>query len=91
MLAEYVSEAHFGGFLTRSDVEYAEGKSNSRKEWIDSIIAESKKKRADRQKDHETTVNMTVDLDTKWKEIMMNLKSKGIVKPKKGETEKGIC
>jgi len=62
ILAEYVSQAHFGGFLTRSDIEFAEGKSNNRKEWIDNMIADSKKRKADRQRDHEDTLNMTVDL-----------------------------
>jgi Nop14-like family len=77
--AEFVGETHFGGFLTRSDIEFAEGKSNSRKEWIDNMIAESKKRKADRQRDHEDTVNMTVDLDKKWKSLMPTLKSTGAI------------
>ena len=48
--------------MTRSDIEFAEGKSNNRKEWIDNMIADSKKGKADRQRDHEDTLNMTVDL-----------------------------
>jgi hypothetical protein len=40
------AESHFGGFLTRSDIEFAEGKSNSRKDWIDTMIADSKKRKA---------------------------------------------
>ena len=38
--ANFVDETHFGGFLTKSDVEYASGKGNTRKEWIDEMIAE---------------------------------------------------
>ena len=81
--AEYVSEAHFGGFLTRSDLEFAEGKSNTRKEWIDNMISESRKRKAERQKDHADTVNMTVDLDKKWKSLMPSLKSSGAIYTKK--------
>jgi nucleolar protein 14 len=84
-----VSEAHFGGFLSRSDIEFAEGKSNTRKEWIDNMIAESKKRKADRQRDHEDTVNMTVDLDKQWKTLMTTLKSAGAIYTKKKEEDAG--
>ena len=83
--AEYVSQAHFGGFLTRSDIEFAEGKSNTRKEWIDTMIADSKKRKADRQRDNEDTLNMTVDLDKKWKTLMPSLKTIGAIYTKKEE------
>ena len=36
--------------MTRSDIEFAEGKSNTRKEWIDNMIADSKKRKAERQR-----------------------------------------
>ena len=73
--------------MTRSDLEFAEGKSNSRKEWIDNMIAESRKRKAERQKDHEDTVNMTVDLDKKWKSLMPTLKSSGTIYTKKEEVD----
>ena len=44
--SNFVEETHFGGFLTRSDVEFASGKSNTRKEWIEEMIAESKRKKS---------------------------------------------
>jgi hypothetical protein len=52
---KFVSRAHFGGFMTQSDVEFASGKSNSRKEWIEEMIAESKKKKMEKQKNTEET------------------------------------
>lgn len=33
------SEMNFGGFLTQNDVEFSTGKANSRKEWIEEMIA----------------------------------------------------
>jgi hypothetical protein len=41
--------------MTQSDVEFASGKSNSRKEWIEEMIAESKKKKMEKQKNTEET------------------------------------
>ena len=57
--ANFVEETHFGGFLTKSDVEFASGKSNTRKEWIDEMIAESKRKKAERHQEMEAAIKAT--------------------------------
>ena len=35
---EFVSEAHFGGFMTKKDDEYKEGRGNTRKDFIENLI-----------------------------------------------------
>ena len=49
------------------------------------MIADSKKRKADRQRDNEDTLNMTVDLDKKWKTLMPSLKTTGAIYTKKEE------
>ena len=68
--ASFVEEAHFGGFLTKSDVDYASGKGNTRKDWIEQMIADSKKRKAEKSKDLEEAEEMTHDLDEKWKKLL---------------------
>ena len=68
--ASFVEEAHFGGFLTKADVDYASGKSNTRKDWIEQMIADSKKRKAEKSKDLEEAEEMTNDLDEKWKTLL---------------------
>ena len=61
------AEQNFGGFLTQSDMEFSSGKGNSRKEWIETMIAESKKRKYDQQKDKEDALKETKILDDQWK------------------------
>merc|ERR1712226_1596 len=70
--ASYVDAAHFGGFLTKSDAEYESGKGNTRKDWIEQMIADSKKRKAEKSKDLEEAEEMTQALDEKWKELLPN-------------------
>lgn len=83
LTASFVDEAHFGGFLTRSDVEFAEGKSNTRQEWIERMIAESKKKKAEKFQQQEEAARLTQDLDDKWKGLTSMLKSAGAIYTKR--------
>ena len=73
--AAYVEEAHFGGFLTKSDVDYASGKGNTRKDWIEQMIADSKKRKAEKSRDLEEAEQMTHDLDEKWKNLAKDTRS----------------
>ena len=68
------SEMNFGGFLTQNDIEFSTGKGNSRKEWIEQMIADSKKRKLELQKDKEESSKMTQDLDNTWKSIYDKLK-----------------
>ena len=77
------SEMNFGGFLTQNDIEFQTGKGNSRKDWIEQMIAESKKRKFDQQKDKEETLKMTQEVDDAWKNIYGHLKAtKGIYSKK---------
>jgi len=77
--ANFVSETHFGGFMSKSDLEYADGRANTRKEWIDKMIQESKARKAEKQKDVEEAANLTKDLDSKWRDMFGDLKMSGEV------------
>ncbi len=69
--------------MRQSDIEFAQGKSNSRKDWIESIIAESKKRKAERQRGADEADQLTKELDERWKSMFASLKSSGAVyKPK---------
>jgi len=68
---------NFGGFMTKSDVEFSTGKGNSRQDYIEEMIAKSKKLKFDNQKDKEEVMKKTKDLDSKWKDIFTDLKSSG--------------
>ena len=48
-------------------MEFSSGKGNSRKEWIETMIAESKKRKYDQQKDKEDALKETKILDDQWK------------------------
>ncbi|XP_046747875.1 nucleolar protein 14 [Diprion similis] len=62
---DFVSEAHFGGGLfTKSD------SSMSRKDLIEQLIAESKKRKAEKQKVREQTLDLTDKLDSEWKDLL---------------------
>ncbi|KAK3912794.1 Nucleolar protein 14 [Frankliniella fusca] len=79
--AEFVSDAHFGGgLLSRSHEDGAK----SRKDLIDQLIAESKKRKAEQQKLREQTLDLTEKLDTDWKDLLPIINSA----PKAAEVEK---
>lgn len=62
---KFVSEAHFGGgILSKSE----SGK--SRKDIIDELIAESKKRKAEKQKIREQTIDLTEKLDSEWRDLL---------------------
>lgn len=58
-------EAHFGGG-TLSKMDPA----SSRKNLIDRLIAESKKRKAEKQKIREQTVDLTEKLDSEWRDLL---------------------
>jgi len=70
---EFVDEAHFGGFMTKADDEFKMGKGNSRKEYIENLIKESKKKKAEKRKADEEAEEKTRELDDNWKGILRNM------------------
>ncbi|KAI4501174.1 hypothetical protein M0802_003547 [Mischocyttarus mexicanus] len=62
---KFVSEANFGGgILSKSD------STMSRKDVIEQLIADSKKRKAEKQKVREETLNLTEKLDTEWKDLL---------------------
>lgn len=63
----FVQEAHFGGGLFKNTgVEGAK----SHKDLIDQLIAESKKRKAEKQMIKEQTMELTEKLDTDWKDLL---------------------
>lgn len=72
--AAFVDQAHFGGFMDKSDADFAQGRGNARKDWIENMIAESKKKKAEQQRRAEETETMTKDLDASWKQMWGKIK-----------------
>ncbi len=77
--AKFVGETHFGGFMSQADMEFAAGSTNNRKEWIDKMIADSKARKYEKQKNLEEAETMTKDLDSKWKGMFGQLKMSGHV------------
>lgn len=63
--ASFVEEAHFGGGLLKKADE-----SKGRTTIIEQLIAESKKRKAEKQKAKEKTLEKTEQLDTEWRELM---------------------
>lgn len=62
---KFVEEAHFGGgILSKSDSQ------KSRKDIIDELIAESKKRKAEKQKIREQTIDLTEKLDSEWRDLL---------------------
>ncbi|KAJ8683005.1 hypothetical protein QAD02_018797 [Eretmocerus hayati] len=62
---KFVEDAHFGGgVLSKPNSEM------SRKDIIDKLIAESKKRKAERQKLREQTIDLTEKLDTEWRDLL---------------------
>ncbi|GJQ87328.1 hypothetical protein Trydic_g17376 [Trypoxylus dichotomus] len=65
--ADFVEEAHFGGgILKKTGVDGAK----SHKDLIDQLIAESKKRKAEKQKLKEETLELTEKLDSEWKDLL---------------------
>merc|ERR1711862_471624 len=67
---EFVDEAHFGGFMSKADDEFKAGKGNSRKEYVENLIRESKKKKAEKRKADEEAEDKTNELDGAWKSLL---------------------
>nr|CAI5837325.1 unnamed protein product [Callosobruchus analis] len=64
---DFVEEAHFGGgVLKKTGREGA----NSHKDLINQLIAESKKRKAEKQQAKEATLELTEKLDTEWKDLI---------------------
>ncbi|KAG5872705.1 hypothetical protein JTB14_008799 [Gonioctena quinquepunctata] len=64
---DFVGEAHFGGgMLKKTGIEGAK----SHKDLIDQLIAESKKRKAEKQKVKEATLELTEKLDAEWKDLL---------------------
>ncbi|KAI4460556.1 nop14 [Holotrichia oblita] len=64
---KFVDEAHFGGgVLKRTGIDGAK----SHKDLIDQLIAESKKRKAEKQKLKEETLELTEKLDSDWKDLL---------------------
>ena len=62
--------------MTKTDIDFAEGRANNRKEWIDKMIAESKARKLEKQRDQEETDTRTRVLDGEWKSICGKLMAK---------------
>jgi len=61
----FVEEAHFGGgILSKSDSTL------SRKDLINQLIAESKKRKAEKQKIRDQVIDLTEKLDSDWKDLL---------------------
>ena len=68
-------------------MEFASGKSNTRKEWIEQMIAESKKRKLEKQTALEEAETKTTELDKKWKEMHHNPKSAMVAMMNKNMTK----
>ncbi|CAH0721315.1 unnamed protein product, partial [Brenthis ino] len=64
---EFVSEGHFGGGML-SKTESKDG-AKSHKDLIEQLIAESKIRKAEKQKEKEQTLDLTEKLDSEWKDL----------------------
>ncbi|KAJ2941618.1 hypothetical protein O0L34_g14675 [Tuta absoluta] len=63
---DFVSEGHFGGgMLSKAENDGAK----SHKDLIEQLIAESKKRKAEKQKEKEQTLDLTEKLDSEWKDL----------------------
>lgn len=65
--SSFVGDAHFGGGLLKKTGH--EG-AKTHKELIDQLISESKKRKAEKQKLKEATLDLTEKLDTEWKDLL---------------------
>ncbi|XP_043237470.1 nucleolar protein 14-like [Amphibalanus amphitrite] len=80
--AEFVKSAHFGGgLLSKGGSEPAQ----SRKEWIDKMIAESKLRKYEARKALEETLEMTDQLDGGFMEVMKIFTEAKVIRPTRRE------
>ena len=70
---DFVNEAHFGGFMTKADDDFKAGKGNSRKDYIENLIRESKLKKAEKRKAEEAAEEKTTELDMNWRNMLKNI------------------
>lgn len=63
---QFVADAHFGGGMLKK----VDSENKSRKDLIDQMIIDSKKRKAEKQKERERTLDLTLKLDNQWKDIM---------------------
>jgi nucleolar protein 14 len=66
LIAEFVEDAHFGGGILKK----SSSESHTRKDLIEQLIAESKKRKAEKQRTREQTIELTEKLDTEWKDLL---------------------
>lgn len=64
--SDFVEDAHFGGGMLKK----ADGDGYSRQNLIDQLIAESKKRKLEKQRLREQTIDLTQKLDSEWKELL---------------------
>ncbi|RZF43750.1 hypothetical protein LSTR_LSTR009173 [Laodelphax striatellus] len=68
--ASFVGEAHFGGGMFREKGGGEEGGEKCRATLIEELIAESKKRRAEKARAKEQTLELTERLDADWQELL---------------------
>ncbi|XP_022902470.2 nucleolar protein 14 homolog [Onthophagus taurus] len=87
--SDFVEKAHFGGGIFEKGTKDG---AKSHKDLIDQLIAESKKRKAEKQKLKEQTLELTEKLDSEWKDLipLVNKKTKNdeIEKPKVDDFDK---
>lgn len=66
-VADFVEDAHFGGGVLKKS---SSDSHTSRKDLIEQLIAESKKRKAEKQRAREQTIELTEKLDTEWKDLL---------------------
>ncbi|XP_045127343.1 nucleolar protein 14-like isoform X2 [Portunus trituberculatus] len=89
--AKFVKEQHFGGgLLTKLDGadETDKGKPKSKKEWIDEIIAESKKKKAESRKEKEEQYEAVSKLNSELQSFMKLMANQAMTKDDKDSARK---
>ena len=72
--SKFVDEIHFGGFMEKSDMEFASGKFDTRKEKIANVIADFRQKKVDKQNELQAMETMTKNADDKWKSMWTTIK-----------------
>ncbi|XP_060529422.1 nucleolar protein 14 homolog [Cylas formicarius] len=71
--SDFVKDVHFGGgIFSKTGHDGA----TSHKQLINQLIEESKKRKAEKQKIKETTLDLTEKLDTEWKDLMQIVNTK---------------
>lgn len=88
--AQFVKEKHFGGggLLTKREDQEVDGKPKSRKDWIDEIIAESKKKKAESKKEKEEQYEAVTKLDSELQSFMKIMANHTLTDEDKDEAKK---